>query len=138
MRTLHAPYFAAVALYFILLAIPFAGFIFGSWLALSLNLLKCQVDEGFSSLRLQHWKNFVKLHIKEDGELEMFAVGLHRTPRRWRKDPQWSGKELSGSGVPSWAWNRPSKWVPERDRPYFNPDIVDYTCVRKRRFLCLN
>ena len=134
-RALHTPYFGAVSLYFILLAIPFAGFIFGSWLALSLNVLKTQVDEGFSSLRVQHWKNFVKVHITEDGDLEIFGIGLHRTPRKWRKDPCYSGRDLSGLGEPSWLWHRPSKWIPETDHPSFQPDIVDYTCVKKRRFL---
>lgn len=45
-------YLAAMAFYFGLFAVPIAGNVFGTWLALTLNVLKCQYNEGFSSLRL--------------------------------------------------------------------------------------
>jgi len=53
-------YIAAVGLYYVIFAVPLAGNIFGTWLALTLNFLKCQYDEGFSSLRMEHWKNFTR------------------------------------------------------------------------------
>jgi len=134
-RGVHTPYFGAISLYFILLAIPFAGFIFGSWLALSLNVFKTQMDEGFSSLRIQNWKNFVKIHLKDDGEVEVFGIGFPKTPRKWRADPYWSGRHDYGSGEPSWSWARPSKWIPEKNHPSFQPEVIDYTIVKKRRFM---
>lgn len=41
-------YTASIAMYFIVIAIPCAGGIFGSWLALTLNAFKSQYNEGFS------------------------------------------------------------------------------------------
>ena len=85
-RGVFVPYLAAVTLYYIFMAVPIAGSIFGTWLAVSLNIFKSQCDLAFSSLQIQHYKNFVKLHIKDDGELEIFAIGLRKVPTKWVKD----------------------------------------------------
>lgn len=53
-------YLSSIALYFVIFAVPIAGNVFGSWLAISLNFLNCQFDAGFSSLRMEHWKNFLR------------------------------------------------------------------------------
>ena len=53
-------YLGAISLYFVIFAVPVAGNVFGTWLALTLNWLNCQYDEGFSSLRMEHWKNFLR------------------------------------------------------------------------------
>ena len=141
-RILLTLYLASVGLYFVILAIPFAGSIFGTWLALSLNLFGGQYNGGFSSLRIQHWKNFLRLHIKENGDLEVFSIGLDRVPKKWKKDERWSGNDYemkarkksrqNDDDVPSWKWKRPSKWVPDRKALKQTPRIVDYTCIPKR------
>ncbi len=41
-------YLAAISLYFVIFAVPVAGNIFGTWLAVSLNFLNSQSDEGSS------------------------------------------------------------------------------------------
>lgn len=135
-------YLASVGLYFVVLSIPLAGSIFGTWLALSLNLLNGQYNGGFSSLRIQHWKNFLRLHIKDNGDLEVFSIGLDRVPKIWKLDERWSGSnnELRTrkkarkqyDDVPTWQWDRPSKWVPDRKTLKHTPRIVDYTCIPKR------
>jgi len=71
-------YFGSLALYYFVLAIPIAGFVFGGWLCITLNYFKAQHNEGFSSLRIQHWKNLLKCHVRSDGDLEIFAIGLDR------------------------------------------------------------
>jgi len=53
-------YLASISLYYVIFAVPLAGNVFGTWLAITLNFLNCQYDEGFSSLRMEHWKNFLR------------------------------------------------------------------------------
>jgi len=142
-------YLGAISLYFFILAIPLSGNMFGAWLALTLTLLRAQINEGFSSLRYEHFKNFLRLHVTKDGDLEIFAIGLNKVPKRWVKDPLWEGstEEVSSrrnrSGLlyedggfrkpitPSWSWDRPSKWTPERHSKRFDPEIIDYTLILK-------
>ena len=94
-------------------------------------MLKTHNDIGFSSLQLQHYKNFVKLHICEkSGDLEVFAIGLNKVPSRWMKDSQWDGDKLTRLKIPSWKWARPSKWVPVKDsNSVYSPQVIDYTLV---------
>ena len=126
----------AISLYFICVAIPFAGGIFGTWLTISSNFFKSQANLSFSALMIEHWKNFIKLHIKENGDLEVFAIGLQSVPTKWIKDEKWDGrqsKRKKQGSKPTWAWDRPSKWVPMKDSKAFQPQIVDYTCIQKRQ-----
>ena len=124
-----------ISLYFICVAIPFAGWIFGSWLTLSSNVFKSQADLTFSALMIEHWKNFVKLHIKDDGDLEVFAIGLQKVPTQWVKDVHWDGRHTSQKQgcIPSWKWKRPSKWVPLKESKVYQPQLVDYSCIHKRQ-----
>jgi hypothetical protein len=58
--------------------------IMGLYLWVSLRLLNRHINESFSSLRIQDYKNFLRLHIDRSGQLTIFAVGLDRVPRRWQ------------------------------------------------------
>ena len=121
-------YGMSIGLYYIVFVVPLAGTLFGSWLALSLNWLKCQYDAGFSSLRMEHWKNFLRLHVDDNGDLEIFAIGLHRVPKKWRRDPK-SRPDMAAQ--PSWKWRRPSKWIPHRESRKCKPQQIDYTKIKK-------
>lgn len=92
-------------------------------------------NEAFSSLRIQDWKNFVRLHVTRGGDLEVHVVGLDRVPRRWKRDGRWSGTRghrFLDPGKPSYAWSRPSKWVPD-DRRASLPRIVDSFVIKATR-----
>ena len=148
-RATMLPYMFAVSLYITCLAIPLAGSVMGTWLALTLVWFRAQYNEGFSSLRLPHWKNFLRLHIKENGDLEVFAIGLQRVPKRWMKDPRWDGSiaakrmrleqflaqtslaEAANEDIPSWKWKNPSKWIPKNNSKNFTPQLIDYTCIQR-------
>ena len=152
-RATLVSYVAAISLYFACLAIPLAGNVMGTWLALTLTWFRAQYNEGFSSLRMPHWKNFVRLHIQENGDLEVFAIGLQRVPKRWMKDPRWDGSKVAkrrrqeehlldkqqrdrtyaiDADAPSWTWERPSKWIPKGNSKRYTPQLIDYTCIPKR------
>jgi hypothetical protein len=72
-----------------------SSFIVGSYLYLSVNFLNCHYTEAFSSLKIQGYKNFVRLHINKSGDLELYALGVDRVTDQWVKDPQWSGKNTT-------------------------------------------
>ena len=124
-------YLSAIGLYFIIFAVPIAGNVFGSWLALSLTLFNCQYDEGFSSLRMEHYKNFLKFKIDSNGDLEMWAIGLKRIPKSWKRDPHWEGyRKEDTATVPSWSLKIPSKWKPWRNSTKFLPEAIDHIKVK--------
>jgi hypothetical protein len=72
------------------LLIIIAGWIAGSvimgiYLLVSLNVFKRHSNEAFSSLRIEDWKNFLRMRINERGDLTIFPVGIRRVPRRWKE-----------------------------------------------------
>ena len=67
--------------------------VIGLYLFVSLNQFGHHGNEAFSALAIPDWKNFLRLHITEDGALRIFPVGIDRVPRRWRSAA--SGPRLS-------------------------------------------
>ncbi|MBX3157473.1 MAG: hypothetical protein KF773_15970 [Deltaproteobacteria bacterium] len=61
-------------------------FVLGAYLLVSLNVFGRHGNEAFSSLRSPDWKNFLRLHIRTDGTLLVYPIGIRRVPRRWTRD----------------------------------------------------
>ncbi len=64
-----------------------SSFVMGFYLWISLNVFNRHSNEAFSSLGIQDWKNFLRMHITENGELEIYPIGIRRVPRKWEKVP---------------------------------------------------
>ena len=65
----------------------FGSFLMGVYLFLSLNICGQHITAAFSSLKIQDWKNFLRLKLDlETGELTIYPIGLRRVPRAW--EPQ--------------------------------------------------
>jgi len=60
------------------------SFLTGLYLLVSLNVFGRHSEEAFSSLRIQDYKNFLRLHVAADGTLTIYPIKLPRVPRRWR------------------------------------------------------
>ena len=60
------------------------SFLMGVYLLISLNVFERHSNEAFSSLRIEDYKNFLRLHIAPDGSLTIFPVGIERVPRQWK------------------------------------------------------
>jgi hypothetical protein len=60
-----------------------SGVLVGVYLLISNLLFGMHDDEAFSSLRITHYKNFVRIHIK-DNKLTAYPVGIKKTPK-WSK-----------------------------------------------------
>jgi hypothetical protein len=71
-------------------ALVFAGgwlvgsFVMGLYLLVSLNVFGRHGEEAFAALRIEDFKNFLRLHIARDGSLTIYPVKIERVPRRWR------------------------------------------------------
>jgi len=71
----------------------FGGWIVGSlllglYLLVSLNVFGRHLNEAFSSLRIEDWKHFLRLHIDEGGRMTIFPIGIQRVPRAWKESSQ--------------------------------------------------
>ncbi|MEE9611568.1 MAG: hypothetical protein V3W19_09960 [Desulfatiglandales bacterium] len=59
------------------------SFLMGLYLLVSLNVFKRHSNEAFSSLRIQDYKNFLRLHLDDNGALKIFPIGIESVPREW-------------------------------------------------------
>ena len=57
----------------------------GLYLLVSVNVFGRHSEEAFSALRIEDFKNFLRLHIDRDGHLTIWPVKIERVPRRWRR-----------------------------------------------------
>ena len=58
--------------------------IMGLYLLISLNVFGRHSEEAFSALRIQDYKNFLRMHIASDGTLTIYPIAVDRVARRWR------------------------------------------------------
>lgn len=87
------------------------GALAGSWVtALYLALADhrgLNTNELFAAQRFQVHKNFLRLHVRHDGHLEVFPVGVDQVDRGWRLRPEpeagdgesWFSPSRPGSGA---------------------------------------
>ena len=94
--------------YYFMLAAPMSSVVLGMYLFVSLNYFG-KYDEGFSSLRLETYKNVLRFKLDRRGKMTCYVLGMDDVPKRWRLDPKWSGK--AEKDRESYAWEYPSKYV---------------------------
>lgn len=68
--------------------------VMGLYLLISLNGFHRHHDEAFSSMHIPDWKNFLRLHIKADGSLTIFPIGIRRVARHWERAPAGASPEF--------------------------------------------
>ena len=64
---------------------PVGAFILGAYLFVSIRVFGRHGNEAFSSLRIQDFKQWLRLRIDASGGLTIFAIAIDRVPRRWRE-----------------------------------------------------
>ncbi|GBC78210.1 hypothetical protein HRbin08_01697 [bacterium HR08] len=72
------------------------GWAIGSWimgvyLFLSLNIFGQHANEAFSALRIEDYKNFLRLHLDASGRLTIYPIGIEKVPRKWASSHQGGG-----------------------------------------------
>jgi hypothetical protein len=60
-------------------------FILGFYLFVSIRVFGRHSTEAFSSLRIQDFKQWLRLRIDAAGGLTIYAIAIDRVPRRWRE-----------------------------------------------------
>jgi hypothetical protein len=63
---------------------PVGAFILGLYLFVSVRLFGRHSNEAFSALRIEDFKQWLRLRIDVAGNLTIYAIALDRVPRRWR------------------------------------------------------
>jgi len=63
---------------------PVGSFILGAYLFASIRIFGRHGNEAFSSLRIQDFKQWLRLRIDAAGVLSIYAIAIDRVPRRWR------------------------------------------------------
>ncbi|HEV7609656.1 MAG TPA: hypothetical protein VGO61_20140 [Steroidobacteraceae bacterium] len=63
---------------------PAGAFILGVYLFVSIQVFGRHGNEAFASLRIQDFKQWLRLRIDTAGNLTIFAIAIDRVPRRWR------------------------------------------------------
>lgn len=61
------------------------SFIFGLYLLVSLMVFGRHWNEAFSALKIEDYKNFIRICIGTDGSLTIYPIGIRKVARRWRK-----------------------------------------------------
>jgi hypothetical protein len=75
----------ASALITVILGAVAGSFILGVYLFVSIRILGRHSNEAFSSLRIQDYKQWLRMRIDAAGTLTLYAIALDRVPRRWRE-----------------------------------------------------
>jgi hypothetical protein len=65
---------------------PVGAFILGVYLFVSIRIFGRHSNEAFSSLRIQDFKQWLRLRIDAGGALTIYAISIDRVPRRWRAE----------------------------------------------------
>ena len=61
------------------------SFNMGLYLTISMNIFGRHDNEAFSALKIQDYKNFLRMHIDKEGTLTIYPVKIEKASRRWRK-----------------------------------------------------
>jgi hypothetical protein len=64
------------------------GLLTGIYLLVSINVFGRHNNEAFSSLRVQDYKQWLRMRIDATGMLTVWSLALDRVPRRWRVDTE--------------------------------------------------
>jgi len=57
--------------------------IMGVYLFVSLHIFGRHDNEAFSALKIQDYKNFLRMHIDEAGNLTIYPIKIEKVARRW-------------------------------------------------------
>ncbi len=70
----------------------------GVYLTLSSYFFGQVSNNAFAGMRIEGYKNFVRLHLRKDGGIDLHAVGLERVPRAWREPSRNTGPRYEPLG----------------------------------------
>jgi hypothetical protein len=63
------------------------SFIMGVYLFVSLHFFGRHDNEAFSALKIEDYKNFLRMHIDADGDLTIYPIKSNKVEREWNYEP---------------------------------------------------
>ena len=72
--------------------------LFGMYLLISLNGFRRHANEAFSSLRIEDYKNFIRMRFDPDGTLTIFPIGIEKVARKWKPTAAPTGPKYEPDG----------------------------------------
>jgi hypothetical protein len=85
----RSPWFNLVWFVSVLVVTAVGGYVIGSiimglYLYISLHIFGRHDNEAFSAMKIQDFKNFLRLHIDRAGALHIYPIKIEEVPRHWR------------------------------------------------------
>jgi hypothetical protein len=93
--------------------------IMGIYLVISVCLLRRHGNEAFSALKIEGYKNFLRMRIDEDG-LSVWAFGLDKVP----SNASWEWKESK---------DRRGRYEPTIKAPKLEPRVIDHFLIPAKK-----
>ena len=62
------------------------SFIMGFYLWFCSLYLNMHIDESFSAFGYPHFKNFLRIHVKNDGTVTIYPIGIERVVTHWKQE----------------------------------------------------
>lgn len=72
--------------------------IFGIYLLLSLNVFRRHTNEAFSALRIEDYKNFLRIRIDPNGGLTILPIGIEKVAKKWKPSSAATGPKQEPAG----------------------------------------
>ncbi len=87
----HEAYVNVVWFFSILLVCGLGGYVVGSiimglYLFVSLHIFGRHDNEAFSAMKIQDYKNFIRMHIDKKGRLTIYPIKIEHVARKWKRD----------------------------------------------------
>jgi hypothetical protein len=77
------------------------SFIMGAYLYISLRVFGRHSNEAFSALKIEDYKNFLRMHIDPKGQLTIYPIKIETVPKGWEtKAPGDNGYVIPKDGTP--------------------------------------
>ena len=63
--------------------------IMGIYLYISLHVFGRHANEAFSALKIQDYKNFLRMHIDKNGTLTIYPIRIEKVPKEWKDEGEY-------------------------------------------------
>ncbi len=88
---IHSTWYNIIWFGSVLLVSGVGGYVIGSvimglYLFISLRFLGRHSNEAFSAMKIEDYKNFLRLHIDADGQLTIYPIKIETVPRNWKPE----------------------------------------------------
>jgi len=92
------------------------SFIMGFYLWFCSLYLDIHIDESFSAFGYQHFKNFLRIHLKSDGSVTIYPVGIEHVVTHWKQEGSGEAITFVTDKTPTYYLIEPPIEIPDFDK----------------------